>query len=151
MKYIQKVLVLTILTVTYLNGSCNYVNGKMYGDCSGVTINSKARGGLIIKSHKSESGIISGAKVYSGGNLFLSGISNGDIIVYKNAKLFVTGVVSGAIYNNGGEVLIDGDVNIVIANKGTTTISGVVDSLSGKGKIIYRKGAVIAGEPKFKE
>jgi len=49
----------------------------MYCDCSGVTIKSKARAGLIIKSHKPESVIISGAKVYSGGNLFLSGISNG--------------------------------------------------------------------------
>jgi len=34
---------------------------------------------------------------------------------------------------------------------GTTTINGIIDMLSGKGKIIYGKCAVISGKPKFKE
>lgn len=127
--------------------ACNIVNGKAYGDCAGVTINAAPGKFTVVSSYSSESGIISGARVENGGTLYLSGISNGNISVDSGGKLYVTGIVNGSVTNNGGVVEIEGDVSLVIANSGTTTISGIADSVTGKGKVIYQKGAVISGTP----
>jgi hypothetical protein len=54
--------------------------------------------------------------------------------------------VYGTITNNGGVIEIEGDVSYVVANLGTTLISGIADGVFGKGKVVYRKGAVIGGE-----
>lgn len=130
------------------NAACNIVNGKAYGDCAGVTVNQNTKGIIIVSSYKSESGIIDGARVKSGGSLRLSGICNGDIEVSKGGTLTVTGIVNGIVKNNGGIVEIEGLVSHVSANSGKTTIGGSVSSVSGVSKIIYKSGAVIGGVPK---
>jgi hypothetical protein len=127
--------------------ACNIVNGKAYGECAGITINSATKEFIEISSYSSESGIISGAQIKNGGTLFLSGTSNGNLSVDKGGKLYVTGVVYGTITNNGGVIEIEGDVSYVVANLGTTLISGIADGVFGKGKVVYRKGAVIGGNP----
>lgn len=132
---------------SWAHSACNIVNGKAYGDCAGVTINAAPSKFSIVSTYSSESGIISGARVESGGTLYLSGISNGNISVASGGKLYVTGIVNGSVTNNGGLVEIEGDVSHVVANSGTTTISGTADSVTGEGKVTYQKGAVINGKP----
>ncbi len=127
--------------------ACNIINGKAYGDCAGVTINTAPEKIAVVSSYSSEPGIITGARIKNSGTLYLSGISNGNVSVDNGGKLYVTGIVNGSVTNNGGVVEIEGDVSLVIANAGTTTISGIADSVTGKGKVIYEKGAVIGGNP----
>lgn len=129
------------------HSACNIVNGKTYGDCAGVTINEAPSKFSIVSSYTSESGIISGARVENDGTFYLSGISNGNISVDSGGKLYVTGIVNGSVTNNGGLVEIEGDVSHVVANSGTTTISGIAGGVTGKGTVIYQKGAVINGRP----
>ncbi len=146
--FLQLFLLITLLcshSQTY--SACNIVNGKAYGDCAGVTINANPGKFSVISSYASESGIIAGARIENGGTLYLSGISNGNILVNSGGKLYVTGIVNGSVTNNGGVVEIEGDVSRVKANSGTTTISGIAGSITGKGKIFYQKGAVINGKP----
>ncbi len=131
-----------------VNAACNIVNGKAYGDCTDVTVNQTTKGIITVSSYQSESGIIDGARVKSGGSLNLSGIGNGDIAVSKGGTLTVTGIVNGTVKNNGGIVEIEGQVSYVSANSGKTTIGGVVSSVSNESKIIYKSGAVIGGVPK---
>lgn len=146
-RILQYTLILSFLLPVHSYSACNIVNGKAYGDCAGVTVNSGSKGKLKVSSYMSESGIIKGARVLSGGSLFLSGISYGDIVVSKGGKLVVTGIVIGTIRNNGGTVKIEGEVSTVIANSGSTTIAGIVSYVTGSGKVSYRSGAVIGGKP----
>lgn len=136
--------ILLILILSYINGytSCNIVNGNIYGDCSNVKFSNKSKGIIRVSKNKEESGIIDGAIVLPGGNLYFTGISNGDIIVSKNSQLTITGICD-SVKNNGGIVYIEGNVDNVVANGGKTIISGVVSNISGNGKIIYKKGAFV--------
>jgi hypothetical protein len=136
-----------ILVPIYGRAACNIVNGQAYGDCAGVTVNSYSKGFIKITAYKTESGIIAGANVLPGGSLYLSGISNGDIVVSKNAKLIVMGVVNGTVKNNGGTVEIEGSVDNVVTNGGSTTIGGMVSYVTGSGKIVYKNGAIVSGKP----
>lgn len=137
----------SLLLPICVHAACNIVNGKAYGDCAGISINNVSKGVIKVSAYQSESGIIAGATVLSGGTLYLSGISNGDIVVKKGAKLSVTGIVDGSVKNNGGVVEIEGEVGSVIANGGSTTISGIVLYVTGTGKVIYKNGAVVGGKP----
>lgn len=130
------------------HAACNIVNGKAYGDCAGVTVNNQSKGVITVSSYQSESGIIQGARVLSGGTLSLSGISNGNVTVSKGGSLLVTGIVNGIVENNGGSVEIEGQVNHVAAQSGKTVIAGTVSSVSGNTHVIYKSGAVIGGVPK---
>lgn len=127
--------------------ACNVVNGKTYGDCSGYTVNTQSRGPITVSRYMSESGIISGAKIISGGSLHLSGVCEGDVNVGKGGTLVVTGMVNGTVINNGGSVLIEGQVSNVTAISGRTTIRGMVGYVNGNSKVTYKKGAVIGGKP----
>jgi len=146
-KLILIIEIFSVLFPTYSYSACNIINGKAYGDYAGVTVNYGSKGNIKVSSYVSESGIIEGARILPGGTLFLSGICNGDIVVSKSGKVTVTGSVNGTIINNGGTVEIEGDVSAVVANYGSTTISGTVAHITGKGKVSYRKGAVIGGKP----
>ena len=125
-RILQFAAIVLVLVPIYGHTACNIVNGKAYGDCAGVTLNNGSNDFIKVSSYKSESGIIDGANVLAGGTLYLSGISNGDIVVSKSAKLTVTGIVNGTVKNNGGTVIIEGDVTGVVANRGSTTIGGIV-------------------------
>lgn len=128
-------------------GTCNVVNGKAYGDCKGVNVNTGQKGKLVITTSVAESGMIDGAVVKRGGSLQLSGMSVGDITVEAGASLEVNGTVNGSITNNGGKVRINGTARSVHVNSGSLEISGMVDSVSGSGTITFQKGAVIGGKP----
>lgn len=126
--------------------ACNIVNGEAYGDCAGVVINTKVEF-LNVSGNESASNIISGANIKSGGSLFLSGISEGDITVEKGGKLTVTGIVSGRVTNKGGKVNIDGKVDSLYIESGDTEVSGIVDYTPHRNKLITNKGAVVNGIP----
>lgn len=136
-----------VAVIEPVHSACNIVGGKAYGDCAGVRITEGTKGYLTVRSHVSESAIIDGATVLKGGTLNLRGISNGDIIVHRGARLRVTGVVNGAIKNHGGNVEIEGAADTVQTTGGRITIGGIVGSVSGGGPITYTKGAVIRGVP----
>lgn len=140
-------LIVLYLLPVYSYAACNIVNGKAYGDCAGVTLNTGSKGIIKVSSNKTESGIIEGANLLEGGSLYLSGTCNGDITVNKNGKLVVTGIVNGTVKNNGGIIEIEGEVFSVVANAGKTTISGIVLYVRGRSKIVYKSGAVIGGKP----
>jgi len=130
--------------------ACKVVDGKAYGDCNNVPVNTGSKRALQVRKSVSESAIIDGATVHSGGSLSLSGVSNGDIIVNKGATLYVSGVVNGTIRNLGGAVEIEGTVRHVETRGGNVTVGGIVDAASGGGPITLKKGAVIAGVPTLK-
>jgi hypothetical protein len=139
-------LTLILATVTTNNGfsACNVIGDKMYGDCSNVTVNTRPKKPIKVKEFRDEGGIISGATIFAGGHLELSGISEGTITVNKGGKLALTGQADSII--NYGSVDIEGQVGH-LHNLGSASIGGVVDSLSGKGKVTYRSGAVVGGVP----
>lgn len=141
-------IIMSVLFALNANAACNIVNGKAYGDCAGVTVSQNTKGIITVSSYQSESGVIDGARVKSGGSLSLSGICNGNIEVSKGGTLTVTGIVNGTVKNNGGIIEIEGQVSHVSAISGKTTIGGIVSGVSGESKIIYRSGAVIGGVPK---
>lgn len=74
---------LTQLTPVASSAACDIVNGKAYGDCQNVTVRQGAKPSLNVRSYVTESDIVAGATVHSGGSLHLSGISTGDILVKK--------------------------------------------------------------------
>lgn len=144
---LQPLFALMLLTPAVGGASCNIVNGKAYGDCQNVTVRHGAGPALNVRSHVTESAIVSGATVHSGGSLHLSGISNGDIVVKKGGHLSVTGVVNATIHNGGGTVEIEGIVGSLVSNGGQATVGGQVGNFSGKGPVTFKKGAVLQGAP----
>lgn len=137
-------LILATVTTTNCFSACNVIGDKMYGDCSNVTVNTRPNGPIKVKKFRDEAGIISGATIFAGGHLELSGISEGTITVNKGGRLVITGQADNII--NYGSVDIEGQVGH-LHNLGLASIGGTVDSLSGKGKVTYRKGAVVGGVP----
>lgn len=129
------------------HAACNIVGGKAYGDCAGVKVREGEKPPLNVRSSVFESEIVAGATVHPGGSLHLSGISNGDIVVKRGGRLLVTGVVNGAVRNDGGAVEIEGIVGHLSSNGGAATIGGEVGGFSGTGPARFKKGAVLQGVP----
>ena len=126
--------------------NCNVINGQTYGDCTAISVNTTPRAHLVVTSAVTETAMISGALVKRGGYLKLSGMSTGDITVEAGAILEVNGTVNGTITNNGGTVRINGTTRLVQMNGGLLSVSGIVDSVKGRGNITYQKGAVVGGK-----
>jgi hypothetical protein len=143
----RPLLALLLLPMQPAHAACNIVGGKAYGDCAGVTVRNGEKAPLNVRSSVFESDIVAGATVHSGGSLHLSGVSNGDIVVKRGGRLLVTGVVNGAVRNNGGVVEIEGIVAHLSSDGGTATIGGQVGSFSGTGPARSKKGAVLQGVP----
>lgn len=127
--------------------ACNFIGGKAYGDCSGVTITSGEKRAIDVRTSVIESAIIAGATVHSGGFLHLSGISNGDIAVKPGGRLDVSGVVDGTVRNNGGTVEIEGIVERLHSTGGKVVVGGQVGSFSGDGPVQFKKGSILQGQP----
>ncbi len=110
-------------------------------------VNSESKGHLEVRGHVSESEVVDGATIHEGGSLTLAGISKGDVIVKIGGVLHLTGIVSGAVKNEGGTVRIDGIADSVQTSGGNVTIQGiVVKAVTGDGKVTYKKGSVIGGK-----
>ena len=144
-------LVAGALLATQALAACNIVDGKPYGECTAVQVNSASKGTLNVNGSHEESSIVDGANVHAGGKLQLSGISNGDIIVHAKGTLLVTGVVSGTVRNEGGSISIDGTVNRLESSGGSAQISGIVGTLGGSGPVTIHKGAILSGIPTERE
>jgi hypothetical protein len=143
-------LILAMQHAEIASAACNIVDGKAYGDCGNVRINTASKKALKVRGQAAESAIIEGATVFPGGSLSLSGISNGDIIVNKGGTLYVSGVVNGTVKNLGGAVEIEGSVQEVQTNGGRVVIGGTVGTVNGSGPVTYKKGAVVGGVPTTK-
>jgi hypothetical protein len=138
---------LMLFVPAVVGAACNIVNGKTYGNCENVTVRHGAAQVLNVRSSVTESAIVSGATVHSGGSLHLSGISNGDIVVKRGGQLFITGVVNATVRNEGGTVEIEGIIGSLVSNGGKATVGGQVGSFSGKGPVDFNKGAILQGAP----
>ena len=136
-----------LATIAPSHAACNIIDGKAYGDCAGVRINEGIKGHLTVRAYTAESGIIAGANVLKGGELALSGMSNGDITVHEGGRLVVTGIVDGTVKNLGGSVEIEGMLEHLHTVGGSVLIGGTVGTVSGPGPISYKKGAVVGGVP----
>ena len=136
-----------LVTIPTANAACNIINGKAHGDCTGVTVNQDGKAPLIVRGASSESNIIFGATVFSGGSLYLYGISNGDITIHKGGRLILAGVVSGTIRNLGGTVEVEGTVDHLFTVSGNVIVGGVVHVVSGPGAVSFRRGSVLSGTP----
>lgn len=134
-------------TIAPSHAACNITDGKAYGDCASVRINESIKSHLTVRSYTAESGIITGANVLKGGELALSGMSNGDITVHEGGRLVLTGIVNGTVKNLGGSVEIEGTLEHLHTTGGSVLIGGTVGSVSGPGSISYKKGAVVGGVP----
>jgi hypothetical protein len=143
---ICRVLLITTLAsaLPVYAGQCNVVNGQAFGDCSSVHL---GHGPITVDNARTETGIIEGAHIRRGGSLTLSGVSNGDVVVESGGFLVTTGVVNGTITNNGGIIMLQGTATALQVNGGTSTIFGIVQSVSGSGNVRYEKNAVVAGVP----
>jgi len=146
-KLLSLVFVCLLATGNTSHAACNIVDGKGYGDCSGVRINEGIKGHITVRSSTSQSGIIEGATVLKNGDLHLSGISNGDITVHRGGRFVLTGVVNGTVRNLGGKVEIEGMLDHLHTTGGQVIIAGNVGGVSGTGPIEYKKGAVVGGAP----
>ena len=140
-------LLIFLLSVADTYAACNIIDGRGYGDCAGVNIRSGPQKALEVRGHIAESAIVEGATVYAGGSLNLSGISNGDILVHRGAQFTLTGVVNGAIRNEGGSIRIEGIVHRLESNGGNVVVGGNVGSVSGSGPITFKIGSVLGGIP----
>lgn len=127
--------------------ACNVINGKAFGECGNVTIRNGPKPHLNVRGSKTESAIVSGATVYAGGYLHLSGVSGSDITVHKGGRLLVSGVVNATIHNLGGQVEVEGIVDSLVTVGGKVIIGGSVGAVSGSGAIMFRRGSVLGGVP----
>lgn len=97
----------------------------------------------VVTSSQLESGEIAGAEVRNGGSLSLCGISTGNIVVLPGGNLLVTGIVNGAVINRGGHVEIEGTVQQLQAESGSTFVGGILGAVSGSGVVTFKKDAVV--------
>src|SRR5215213_11620193 len=81
---------------------CNVVNGRAYGDCAGVTVNTGRQAFSEVKTYQHITGVSEGARVLSGGTLTVSGIAE-VVEVQPGGHAHVQGIVN-ALRNNGGTV-----------------------------------------------
>jgi len=130
-----------------VQGACNIVGARAYGDCSGVRVSRSTPQYLTVRSYISQTGIIGGATILKGGVLDLSGVSNGDIFVHEGGRLQLSGIVNGTVRNLGGSVEVEGILNHLHTTGGDVVVGGNVGSVSGEGGITFKEGAVIGGVP----
>jgi hypothetical protein len=130
-----------------LQGACNIVGDNAYGDCSGVRVSRSTPEYLTVRSYLSQTGIIGGATILSGGVLDLSGVSNGDVFVHEGGRFRLSGIVNGTVRNSGGTVEVEGMLTHLHTTGGDVVIGGTVGSLSGEGEVTFKEGAVVGGVP----
>jgi hypothetical protein len=126
--------------------ACNIVNGKMYGDCTGVTVSTQAHPKITARGFQEIDGIYAGADVPSGATLVVDGIIENTTRVFKNGHLVVNGSVND-VQCDGGKVKIDGQAGPIRMNSCSITVSGIIGSVEGTGTRHYLPGAVIGGVP----
>jgi hypothetical protein len=98
-----------------------------------------------ISDSKVVQGVMNSAKIVNGGNLTLQGVATGSILIEEGGSFVLQGVANGTITNNGGNLIIQGTANTIYANLGYTEISGIVNYITGNGKINIKPGAMVAG------
>lgn len=127
------------------NAACNIVNGVAYGNCAGVTVNTKQTPFQVIKSYGSLTGISEGAHVLAGGSLSVSGIAD-RVIVDRGGSARISGILHRLVVS--GSASVTGQVGtILLRDGGRVTIDGIVGDISGNGTALLNIGAVISGHP----
>lgn len=123
-------------------GNCLVQGDKKIGDCADVHVGPAKP--LTISKDSYHSGNFGPVVVKRNVNASLSG-NVADILVEPGASLRFSGNAAGlAVF---GSVEIDGNAGWVTVHKGgQATIRGIVQGVSGAGKIIKARGAIVNGE-----
>lgn len=134
-------LALSCESASVLAGNCLVQGGKMIGDCEGVTIG-QARS-LQVKSSGSFGGTYGDVTVMKGAVANITGVAD-KVVVRSGARLILTGT-SGDVRVDG-QAEIDGiAADVYVSDGAQVVIRGVVDSVRGKGSVVKKRGAIIAG------
>ena len=140
----EKSFLLPAFVIFFFNSHCSpaanclITNGVKVGSCETVLEF------LDVKSKITNSGIINGAIIRSGGNLELHGISNGNITIMQGGFISIYGKVNGEVINKGGNVTITGHVNKLTNLFGKVLVDGIVDYSTGT--IEFKKGSIVNGK-----
>ncbi len=141
-------LLLSLLSTSLATGAsaaCNIVNGRAYGDCAGVTVNTGSTPFQVIGTYRSRSGISEGAQVLSGGSLSVSGIAD-RVIVEQGGTAHISGTVQRLEVS--GVAHVSGTVNsILLRDSGCVIVEGIVGGISGNGTALLETGSADAGRP----
>ena len=144
----MRLIILSLISAslaTSATAACNIVNGKAYGDCAGVTVNTGRTAFQVIDRYHSLAGVSEGAQVRSGGSLSVSGLAD-RVIVEMGGAAYVSGVVR--LLEVSGTASITGQVtSIILRDGGRVTIEGVVGGITGEGTAVLEAGSVIGGLP----
>lgn len=125
--------------------ACNVINGVGYGDCAGVTINTRKDSFRTVDRYESISGISAGAHVIAGGNLYVSGMAE-HVVVDTSGSVRVAGTVNRLEVS--GDAHVSGSVNtIILRNGGQVTVEGIVGAILGEGHATLIEGSVVSGRP----
>lgn len=132
---------LLFLPLYAVAGNCLIQGDKKIGDCENVHVG-PARP-LVIKSSGHYSGNYGMVTVQGGVVAHLSGNVD-DVFVKKSATLFMSGN-SGDV-RVSGRAEVDGNAGMVYVEQGgEVIIRGIVDGVSGAGKVVRVKGAIVGG------
>lgn len=144
----MRIIILSLISVwlaTSATAACNIVNGKAYGDCSGVTVNTGRKAFQVIDRYHSLAGVSEGAQVLSGGSLSVSGVAD-RVIIEIGGTAYISGVVG--LLEVSGTANITGRVtSILLRDGGRVTIEGIVGGITGEGTAVLEAGSVIGGLP----
>lgn len=146
MRWLLAIALLSSIASMPALASCNVVNGKPYGDCTNVKVNTEPSPALTARGYQEVDAIYEGAEVPAGAVLVVRGMVNGVTRVHSGGRLIVHGTVNRVICDDGA-VEIAGTAGNVVMNGGTLNVAGIVDHVSGAGAYSYESGAVVNGVP----
>ncbi len=122
-------------------GNCLITGGKKIGDCENVNVGPGQP--LNVKTNGTFSGNYTRVTVQSGVTAYISGNAD-EVLVRAGGTLYLSG--------NSGRVRVEGIAELsgnsgwVYSAKGSiVTIQGIVDGVSGPGKVVKVPGAIIGG------
>jgi hypothetical protein len=122
-------------------GNCLVQGEKKVGNCDNVHVNESQR--LDVKRDGFYSGNFSSVRVRRGVSANISG--NADVVtVDEGAHLILSGNTGSVSVR--GQVEIDGNCGWITAKRGSqVTIRGIVEGVSGEGRVVKEKGSIVGG------
>ncbi len=122
-------------------GNCLVQGGTKIGDCDNVHVNDPQR--LDVRRDGFYSGNFSWVRVRRGVSANISG--NADVVTVDEGAYLILSGNTGSV-SVRGQVEIDGNCGWISAKRGSkVTIRGIVEGVSGEGKIVKEKGSIVGG------
>lgn len=136
------VFVSSLLNISTLAGNCLIQGNQQIGDCSNVTVGPAKD--LVISKDDVISGNYRHVTIQNGVSAILSGDVKSVTVAY-GGRLDFSG--NARNFDVWGSADIDGNAGwITVRQGGVVVIRGIVEGVSGKGKITKASGAIIGGK-----